>query len=175
MRAGIEEESGRQKGKGTKRVGGVCNEMGRLFPQFKKGPKNKKRSTWTHKFVCLAKKDQHTIPTTAWEKDILITAGLGERKVTFDDVDCSADEFKQEIINAFPKLSDAGGYRLYKCMPNTRDLEPLSVTTLTSPRALQGCGGNSRTYIHPLQIDLDLTKTTEYDDDDVCIICINYM
>ena len=79
------------------------------------------------------------------------------------NVDCEADEFREVLLNTFPKLSNAGGYQLCKCRHNTRVLEPLSSAALSSPRTLQGLGGNSRTYIQPLQIDLDLEKI-DHDD-----------
>ena len=49
------------------------------------------------------------IPTTTWEKDILIGASLGEKKKVLENVDCDAEEFKEVLITHFPKLVDAGG------------------------------------------------------------------
>ena len=54
--------------------------MGALFSYQKKGKATAKRNTWTHCFVCLSRNDQTGIPTTATEKDYLISAGLGEKK-----------------------------------------------------------------------------------------------
>lgn len=136
----------------------ACTEMKKLFPQMNPhGPKRRKAS-WTHRFVCLANHQQTAIPTTSWEKDELIAAGLGEVKVVFEDPDCNADDFRQQLFSTFPKLKNGGGYQLCKCKANSRELQPLSGAVLTSPRALQGCGGNSRTYIRPLQTDLDLSS-----------------
>ena len=42
-----------------------------------KAAKVSSSSSWTHHFVCLAFCDQTVIPTTAYEKDLLISAGLG--------------------------------------------------------------------------------------------------
>ena len=142
-------------------------EMRKLFPQLKKPCK--KTSSWSHCFVCLANHDQNTIPTTAWEKEGPISAGPGEKKIVFQDADCEADVYKEILLNSFPKLRDAGGYQLCKCKPNSRELEPLSAIVLSLPRALQGCGGNSRTYIRPLQSDLDLTRLDEYELVSTCI------
>ncbi len=134
--------------------------MGKLFPQCKKKGKHivKKRSSWTHRFVCLAYHGQTVIPTTAWQKDELISAGLGEKKVCFEDTDCDAETFKSTLFANFPKLTKAGVFQLCKCKQNSRELEPLSAMVMSSPRALQSCGGNSRTYIRPLQMDLELIK-----------------
>ena len=169
MRAGFLAEGK----KGKKRVA-VSEDISKLFPRGGKKfcTQGKKRvSTWTHRFVCLCNHDQTGIPTTAWEKDTLLAAGLGEKKVVFEDVDCDAEVFRRVLLDTFPKLANAGGYQLCKCRPNTRELEPLSVVSLSSPRALQGCGGNSRTYIRPLQKDLDLDKA-DFDDVSSIIIMI---
>ena len=131
----------------------------------------KKKATWTHRFVCLAMHGQTSIPTTSWAKDELLSAGLGERKILFNDVDCDTETFKNTLFENFPKLRNAGGFELCKCKPNSRELESLSGVVLSSPRALQSCGGNSRTYIRPIQMDLELTKELEHVD--VCIFtCI---
>ena len=50
------------------------------------------------------------IPTTDRDKDTLLEAGLRECKVVIPDVECSAEEFRQVLLEVFPKLSDAGGY-----------------------------------------------------------------
>ena len=144
---------------------GVADEMSSLFRRKKgKTVSTKCSSTWTHRFVCLSRYDQSTIPTTAVEKDNLISAGLGEKKVIIEDADCNADKFREILLTTFPKLIEGGGYQLCKCKPNSRELEALSSTALRSPRVLQSLGGNSRTYIRPLQKDLDLCKSGPSDD-----------
>ena len=85
--------------------------------------------------------------------------------MVIDDADCDANKFRDTLLSAFPKLIDGGGYQLCKCKPNSRDLEPLPSTAMKSPRNLQTLGGNSRTYIWPLQKDLDLSKCDLADDD----------
>ena len=44
------------------------------------------------------------------------------------------------------------------CQHNSRELETLSSAAMSSPRKLRDFGGNSRTYIRPLQKDLDLSQ-----------------
>ena len=85
--------------------------MSKLFPaQFKQSDKRKHASsTWTHRFVCYANHGQEMIPTMAWEKDILIGVGLGEKKKVLENVDCDAEEFKEVLITHFLKLVDVGG------------------------------------------------------------------
>ena len=71
-------------------------------------------------------------------------------------------------MESFPKLKDGGGYQLLKGIPNTRDLEVLSVAVHTSPSLLKQRVGNSRTYIRPIQKDLDLTPI----EDAVDAVCV---
>lgn len=119
----------------------------------------KKKGVWKHKFYCLAYVGQSRLTTSEAERDDLFEAGLGEKEVEFDKLDISADEFKEVLFEAFPKLRDAGGYQICKCVPNSRKLEPLSTRVLASPLLLRQRIGNSRAYIVPLQKDLDLTLT----------------
>ena len=138
------------------------SEVGKLFKSSKKLKMTTRKITpWTHRFVCLSDCSQHYIPTTASQKDTLMSAGLGEKKIVFEDVDCSAEIFKDTLLQNYPKLKEGGGYHLCKCKSNSRELESLSSAVLVSPRALQQCGGNSRTYIRPLQRDLDLSRENE--------------
>ena len=60
--------------------------------------------TWTHKFVSLSRCAQDIIPTTDTEKDALLEAGLGEKKIVVENVDCSGEEFRELLDAAFPKL-----------------------------------------------------------------------
>lgn len=113
--------------------------------------------TWKHRFICLAFHDQPKIPTTDTDKDALLEAGLGEKEIEFEDLDISADEFRDLLYEQFPRLREGGGFKFYKCTPNSRFLEPLSTTTLSSPEALKNRVGKTRTYIRPLQRDLDMT------------------
>lgn len=75
----------------------------------------------------------------------------------FEDIDCDAVTLKKALLDKFSKLVNGGGYQLCKCKAKTCDLMPLSASVLSSPRALQRCG-SARTYICPLQKDLELTQ-----------------
>lgn len=123
--------------------------------------KKRKKTTYTHRFVCLNQCDQESIPTTDKEKDSLLEAGLGERKITIEDIDMNGEEFRGLLFQEFPKLKDGGGFSFNKCRNNTRLLEPLSSLCLSSPRILRDRVGNARTYILPLQRDLDLSPVME--------------
>lgn len=123
---------------------------------FKK--KAKKGTTWKHRFVCLAYRDQYRIPTTDTDKDDLLKAGLGEKVVEFEDLDMDANSYRELILEAYPKLRNAGGFMFLKCAINSRNLEPLSQVVMSSPRMLKERVGTARTYIRPLQRDLDLSE-----------------
>ena len=62
------------------------------------------------------------MPTNEAEKDNLFDAGLGEKEIEFEDLNLSAEGFKEIILQSFPQLRDAGGYQMCKCLPNSRRL-----------------------------------------------------
>ena len=112
-----EVRAGRQRnGEDKKSKKRTVGELGNLFHHGLKSKRSKMvQKPWTHHFVCLAFCDQKNIPTTAKEKEILISAGLGEKKVHFENVDCNSQEFNEILLSQFAKLKDAGGYQLCKC------------------------------------------------------------
>ena len=122
------------------------------------------RCSWTHRFFCLSQCDQDSIPTTDREKDALLEAGLGEKKVCISDIDATADDFRSVMFEAYPKLKNAGGFLFAKGRSNSRSVELLSSLCLTSPRILRDRVGNSRTYIIPLQRDLDMSPVCQLPD-----------
>lgn len=82
-------------------------EMSRLF--------NKKvKTVWRHKFVCLAYRDQERIPTTDCDKEELYQAGLGEKEIIFENLEISQSEFRDIILENFPRLEAGGGFRFLK-------------------------------------------------------------
>ena len=143
------------------------DEVSSLF-RPKKVLKLDKKPAWKHKFVCLAYKDQSRVPTSDIDKEELYLADLGEKEVEFRTLDASADEFKEILLNTFPRLREGSGYQLLKCMPNSRRLEVLSSVVYSSPGALKQRVGTSRTYIRPIQRDLDLEPCEEEVDSGVC-------
>ena len=133
----------------------VKKEMSGLFRSKKQ--KTEKRTAWRHKFVCLAYKDQERIPTVDADKEELYQAGLGEKEVAFETLDISQVEFRNLLLEHFPRLKEGGGFQLLKGLPNSRNMEVLSMAVHTSPAMLKQRVGVSRTYIRPVQRDLDLT------------------
>ena len=120
--------------------------------------KKPKKNPWKHRFVCLAYYDQPRITTTDADKDELIKAGLGEKCIEFPSLDINGEEMCDIIYSAFPKLKDGGGFELCRCLANSRNLEVLSTVAHSSPYHLKERVGNSRTYIRPLQRDLNLSE-----------------
>ena len=100
--------------------------------------------------------DQPKIPTTDTEKDDLLEAGLGEKVIEFPSLDASGEELKEILYSEFPKLRDAGGFQLCRCIPNSRNLEELTTVSYSSVAMLKDRVGNTRTYVRPLQRDLDM-------------------
>ena len=144
------------------------SDFGRAFLQNKRRSSSlpysqgrKATTSYTHRFVCLSNYNQETIPRTDKEKDTLLEAGLGEKKITIPDIDITSEDFRDFILEEFPKLKDGGGFMFAKCRLNSRILEPLSSLCLTSPRRLRDRVGSTRTYILPLQRDLNLSSVTE--------------
>ena len=128
---------------------------------FGKRKKDATKCVWKHKFICLANCNQERIPTTDLEKDKLLMAGLGEKEIEFSNLTLSATDFRDLLYQHFPTLQEGGGFQFFKCKPNSRSLEQLSSTTLSSPSMLKSRVGNARTYIRPMQQNLDLTPIIE--------------
>ena len=151
-------------------------EVAKLFRK-----KAKASPVWKHRFICLASVDQTKIPTREYEKDELLEAGLGEKEIAFEDLHISADEFRDILYDEFPRLRQGGGFRLYRCMPNTRNLEPLSVTVMSSPAMLKARVGTARTYIKPVQQSLELSPVLDLPSGvscimhNMCVIVVNCM
>ena len=84
-----------------------------------------------------------------------------------------ADEFRDLLYEAYPKLKHGGGFQFFKCAPNSRRLEPLSSATLSSPSMLKSRVGNARTYIRPLQRDLDMSVVADLPEGVSYCVCIH--
>ncbi len=85
------------------------------------------------------------MPTTDAEKEELYQAGLGENMVEFESLQLTKEQFKGVIYKAFPPLQSSGGFQFLKCLPNTRNLEVISVTVHSSVSHLKQRVGNART------------------------------
>ena len=147
------------KRKAKEELSSLFNKKSRVANQSKVGESSK--CLWKHKFVCLAYHDQSRIPTNDVDKDDLLRAGLGEKEIEFNNMELNADGFRELLYQFYPSLKNGGGFQFFKCAPNTRNLQLLSSTTLSSPAMLKTRVGNARTYIRPLQKDLDMSAVLD--------------
>ena len=131
--------------------------------------KKTKISVWRHNFVCLAYVSDDLVPSNM-AKANLIRAGLGLKEITLALHGDSSD-FHQEVICAFPKLQNGGGYELLRTAEgNSRLLHlipPLAGGYTAS--YLKSIMAQSKVYIRPLQSDLSM-EPNKSDDDEVCLI-----
>lgn len=119
-------------------------------PKFSGTPVSKRSKARTHQFVCLADCNGMKVPSTGFEREVLLDAGLGEKKITIPYMDCSAEEYRDQVLEAFPKLTEAGGYEIMCCIPNSRVLEPIAASALpvspSNSRKSWAFKGVSETY-----------------------------
>ena len=113
---------------------GIANEQRANFASYGAGKKNKPKN-WTIKVVCLSDVDATRVPSTDAQREVLVQAGLGEKKVV-QDINCSSEDFRGLLIAAFSKLEGCGGFELLRCLPNSKDMEILSCAILQSPKLL---------------------------------------
>lgn len=92
---------------------------------------------------------------------MLLEAGIGEKKVSFANIDYAPEEYCEKLFLTFPKLRKAGGFEMMRCCSNTRVLETIAPCTLQSPRTMHEHVGRSKVYIRPIQKDLDITPVVD--------------
>ena len=71
-------------------------------------------------FFCLANTTQQLVPNNE-EKQQLLVAGLGEKKITLSG-EAAASDVMVELKVSFPKLSESGGYEFMYAKPSSREL-----------------------------------------------------
>ncbi|XP_019856540.1 PREDICTED: uncharacterized protein LOC105314041 isoform X2 [Amphimedon queenslandica] len=118
----------------------------------------RKITLWTHSFICLSSTDTCR-PPTSMQMAELMRAGLGRKELHIIDGGDSSD-VHSEIIYAFPKLRDAGGYELLRISDANRSvlqlIPPLS-EGYTVPY-LKEVLKQAKVYIRPLQRSLTLDQ-----------------
>ena len=84
--------------------------------------------------------------------------GLGKKNVSLLE-DGDSEDICWELMDAFPKLKDAGGYELLRVVDRGRSLEviPLPEDGYTVPY-LKDVVQQAKIYIRPIQRDLSLTQ-----------------
>ena len=105
---------------------------------------------WNHNFLCLASRFTGQVPGRQ-EKEELKSAGLGEERIHIG-LKASVQQLHQKFLLVYPKLENASGYELLRCLPNSRSLTRLQPTSGGhTPESLKGDVGQARIYIRPLQ------------------------
>ena len=135
--------------------GKISCEQRHNFAPYSKIKQKQKVTSWSAKMVCLSGSNEEYTPSTAAIKEMLLEAGLGEKKVLVPDITCAKEEFLQIITSNFPKLKKCGGFELLRCGSNSKKLEVLSNKVCWSPRLLKAIIGSGRIFIRPIQKDLD--------------------
>ena len=70
-------------------------------------------------------------------------------------------QFFNVIKDYYPKLQECGGFELFLCVSNSRNLEIISPKIVASPKLLKAIVGTSKVYIRQIQKDLDLQESIE--------------
>ena len=129
----------------------------RKRPTYSKGGnKRKKLPTWTHTFVCLASRSSAVVPD-GQERASLILAGLGEKKIQFDEY-AVWQEIYEELMFQYPKLKESGGFELLRVSEGggkrlqTIACPPDGYTVVY----LRAVVHHATVYIRPLQRDISL-------------------
>ena len=141
--------------------GEIAAEQKRNFSPYSKLTVRGKGQPWTLKVFCLSSKDATRVPCSFAEREVLVQAGLGEKKATVPDINCSTQEFQSVLTSVFPKLEHSGGFDLLRCIPNTKDLEVINTVVAQSPKLLKSVVGSGRVFIRPIQRSLSMDVDEE--------------
>ena len=131
-----------------------------------------KGKSWTLKVVCLSDKNSKRVPCGGAEREALVQAGLGEKKIVVTNIDCSSQEFKDILTAGFPKLNGCGGFDILRCIPNTKELEVINTTISQSPKLLKSVIGGGRIFIRPIQKNLSMQVDMDMNSAEVIIIFV---
>lgn len=149
------------------RIANVIGERNRLFhftgrnpPASRPKSKRKKVNMWTHDFICLAKTGTAK-PPSSLETGELLRAGLGKKHLSFFESGTSG-EVHEEILQAFPQLSEGGGYELLRVGDTGGQRSQLRVIPPPSQGYTVGylkeVLRQAKVYVRPLQKDLSLQQ-----------------
>ena len=97
--------------------------------------------------------DQDCVPD-ANERANLQIAGLGEKKVILP-LESDSDNIYDELVDAFPKLRDGGGFELLKTQERSKILSEIEVPPSGyTVSYLKAVVHNAKVVVRPLQRDL---------------------
>ncbi|CAB3995037.1 G2 M phase-specific E3 ubiquitin- ligase-like, partial [Paramuricea clavata] len=129
------------------------------------------------KFFCLASTTQQEVPNND-EKQQLLVAGLGEKKVT-RQADSTSSDVVAALKETYPKLTDGGGYEFMYAKASSRQLSVIDEgENGYTIEFLKQFVGQGRVYIRPIQCDLDLKALVKAKDqgeiiEEICNHCMN--
>ena len=117
-----------------------------------------KKKYWNHECVCLARRNDNTIPSPQ-EKMDLAELGLGLKRLAFD-CNASQREIDSVIYDAFPQLSTRG-YKLLRTASKRKNLvviktPPDGMTVLYLRDLLQQSKLFLRPTLEDIQVNLNL-------------------
>ena len=117
-----------------------------------------KGATWTHTFVCLAKKSQACLPSLQ-ERYELSCAGLGEKKISIEIEGNGFDSLYDLLLEQFLLLMNAGGIELMRTGfgSNSKTLNVIPVLAGRSSYTiayLKEILKQAKCYVRPIQRDL---------------------
>jgi hypothetical protein len=157
----------------------LLTERNRLFGRHSQTGKKKKKTSkltgWTGQFFCLASSTTERIPNVS-EKEVLITAGLGLKKIRLENDDDESEVMKKLMSSGagFPQLAEAGGFELLRSEQNCRILKVIG-SRWNSKELKMYVGGQAKIYIRPVQNNLSTQPMTlppiEEDYKTMCDIC----
>lgn len=154
-----------------------------MFPPKKKPRKQtnvvfiQPKESWTHDFCLLSDKSARKTPSSSMLLG-LREAGLGKRKITFDDKRSSHGKLRQVLETIYPKLkSQHGAFELLRAdrggINSSLALINMSPHGYTIPYLKEQVSGTTMIYIRPIQSDLPLTKVVTKTDDSIKSSCKN--
>jgi len=131
------------------------------------------RNTWTRSFVCLAKKDSRSAPSSS-ERIALSAAELGEKNIVFHKCGNST-HVHEKITEAFPALASAGGYEILRIADDkSKNLMEIPMSgSGYSVSYLKGTLGQAKAYIRPIQKDLSLEESNSIKEESPLVNCVN--
>ena len=124
-------------------------------------------TTWTHEFFLLNKTTDHCTPLRS-QIDAMQRAGLGRRKVIFEDKRGDHVHVRETLDKYFPKLaSQNGAFQLLRCLSGGSGVQELSVIPMGVDgypvSLLKDVCRSSTIYIRPMQTDLSLEDALQND------------
>ena len=137
----------------------------------------KPKESWTHDFCLLSRKNETKTPTVA-SLLLLKEAGLGKRRITFDDKKSGHGKVRQVLETIFPKLKgQSGAFELLRgvrggtaCDLIQIDMSPQGYTV---PYLKDQVSANTVIYVRPMQSDLPMSKVITQTDESIKSSCRN--